>query len=132
MTTIPIPSDKTTTTGKPIARRHWKGILVFVFEKLGENINDMIVTVASVSMLLAYLFITNPVAAVQYGGYIIAVYMLILFRRIVQDFDDSYTNDEIGQRVDLMLDILKEVYRRQRAEGMLTDSDFEERLNSVM
>jgi hypothetical protein len=128
-----IPANKTTTIGKPIAaRRNWKAILVFTFAKLGENINDMIVTIAAVSMLLAYLLITNPVAAINYGGYIIAVYMLILFRRIVQDFDDSYTNDEIGQRVDLMLDILKEVYRRQRAEGTLSDSDFEERLNSIL
>jgi len=82
--------------------------------------------------LLAYLFITVPDAAIAYGGYIIAVYMLILFRRIVHDFDESYTIDELGARIDLLLRIQQELYRRVRDESQLDDSDLEARLNSLL
>jgi len=128
-----IPANKTLTIGTPAApARSWKSLIVFVLQKIGENVNDMIVTVATVGMLLAYLLITNPSAAIDYSGYIIAIYMLILFLRIVHDFDESYTNDELGARLDLILDFQREIYRRQRDETSIPDSDLEERLNSLM
>lgn len=113
-------------------RRNWQMFTAFILEKIGENIRDMVVTIAALGMLLAYLFITTPEVAVEYSGYIIAVYMIILFRRIVHDFDESYTNDELGKRLDLILDFQKEIYRRQRDEGQLEDTDLEERLNSLI
>jgi len=120
-------------TATPAApRRNWKAFLVFVFEKLGENINDMIVTVAALAMLLAYLLLTVPEMAIANSGYIIAGYMLILFLRIVHDFDDSYTNDELGTRLDLILDFQREIYRRQRDETSVPASDLEERLDSLL
>ena len=117
-------------TAKP--QRGWKMYLVFLTEKIGENILDMIVTVATLGILLAYLLITVPEIAVDYSGYIIAVYMLILMIRIVHDFDDDYTNQELGTRLDLILDFQKEMWRRQRDESQLNDTDLEERLNALM
>jgi len=113
-------------------RRNWQMFIAFILEKITENIQDLIVTIAALGMLLAYLFITVPDAAIAYGGYIIAVYMLILFRRIVHDFDESYTIDELGARIDLLLRIQQELYRRVRDESQLDDSDLEARLNSLL
>lgn len=127
------PASKKLAINEPQApRRGWQMFTAFILEKIGENIRDMVVTIAALGMLLAYLFITTPEVAVEYSGYIIAVYMIILFRRIVHDFDASYTNDELGKRLDLILDFQKEIYRRQRDEGQLEDTDLEERLNSLI
>ena len=41
-------------------------------------------------------------------------------------------NNELGKRLDLILDFQKEIYRRQRDEGQLEDTDLEERLNSLI
>lgn len=128
MTTL----TKKITTTPTAPRRNWQMFIAFILEKIGENIRDMVVTIAALGMLLAYLFITVPDVAIEYSGYIIAVYMIILFRRIVHDFDESYTNDELGKRLDLILDFQKEIYRRQRDESQLEDSDLEERLNSLI
>lgn len=117
-------------TAKP--QRDWKMFIVFITEKIGENILDMIVTVATLGILLAYLLITVPEIAVDYSGYIIAVYMLILMIRIVHDFDDDYTNQELGARLDLILDFQKEMWRRQRDDSELSDTDLEERLNALL
>jgi len=128
-----IPASKKLAVNQPQApRRNWQMFIAFILEKIGENIRDMVVTIAALGMLLAYLFITEPDVAVEYSGYIIAVYMIILFRRIVHDFDESYTNDELGKRLDLILDFQKEIYRRQRDESQLDDNDLEERLNSLI
>jgi hypothetical protein len=123
---------KKITTQPQAPRRNWKMFTAFILEKIGENIQDMVITIAALGMLLAYLFITVPDVTVEYSGYIIAVYLIILFRRIVHDFDESYTLDELGDRIDLILRIQQELYRRVREEGSLTDSDLEERLNSLM
>ena len=106
--------------------------LVFIIEKIGENVLDMVVTVLTLGIMLAYLLITVPEIAVAYSGYIIAIYMLILLIRIVHDFDDDYTNQELGARLDLILDFQKEMWRRQRDESELSDTDLEERLNALM
>ena len=128
-----IPASKKLAVNQPQApRRNWQMFIALFLEKIGENIGEMVVTIAALGMLLAYLFITVTDVAVEYSGYIIAVYMIILFRRIVHDFDESYTNDELGKRLDLILDFQKEIYRRQRDEGQLEDTDLEERLNSLI
>lgn len=130
--TVTPASKKLAVNELQAPRRGWQMFTAFILEKIGENIRDMVVTIAALGMLLAYLFITTPEVAVEYSGYIIAVYMIILFRRIVHDFDESYTNDELGKRLDLILDFQKEIYRRQRDEGQLEDTDLEERLNSLI
>ena len=131
-----ITSNKKLKTEGPILTaqpaRGWKMFLVFIIEKIGENVLDMVVTVLTLGIMLAYLLITVPEIAVAYSGYIIAIYMLILLIRIVHDFDDDYTNQELGARLDLILDFQKEMWRRQRDESELSDTDLEERLNALM
>lgn len=127
-------ATKTIVTNKPAVVRNWQSILTFAFEKLSENILDMVVTVASVSITLAVSWQIAPEATSMYSGFIIAVYLLILFRRIVQDFDESYTLDELGERVDLLIDITKATHRIQRNEyiDVEEENDLERRIQSIM
>ena len=112
---------------------NWKEISKFSLIKFTENTYDMIVTIVILALLLSYLLITQPQAAIQYSGYIIIFYVLMLTRRVVQDFDDAYTNDEIGERIDLVLDVVKEMHRMLRNENISEDdvTDIEERLNAM-
>jgi len=125
-------ATKTISTNKP-APRNWQAILTFSFEKLSENILDMIVTIASVSITLAVSWQIAPEATSMYSGFIIAVYLLILFRRIVQDFDESYTLDELGEKLKLMQDMLEQVRRIQLNEyidvGEINELD--RRMNAI-
>jgi len=125
-----------TTTAKALpalgkTRINWRTFAANFTAKASENILDMVITIATVGMLLAYISATQPLAAVEYGGYIIAVYLLILFLRIVQDFDESYTNDELGTRLDLLVEMTNRVYQ-QMDDDPMNDDDFRDRINSVM
>lgn len=77
----------------------WKQFTSFALTKISENVLDMVVNIATVGMLLSYLLLTQPVAAYEYGGFIVAIFICLLFLRLVQDFDDSYTNDELAERI---------------------------------
>jgi hypothetical protein len=127
-------ATKTITASKPKAKRNWQAILTFAFGKLSENILDMVVTIASVSITLAVSWQIAPEATAQYSGFIIAAYLLILFRRITQDFDDAYTLDELGERVDLLIDLAKASHRIQRNEDLdpEEESDLQRRMQSIM
>jgi len=116
---------------KPV--RNWQAILTFAFNKLGENILDMVITIASVSITLAVSWQIAPDATMEYSGFIVAIYLLILFRRIVQDFDDAYTLDEIGEQVKLVKDMLEQLRRIQLNEYVDVDeiNELERRMTQL-
>jgi len=128
MTTI--PASKTLNVRKPT--RNWQAFTAFVLEKIGENVLDMVITIASLGILLAYLLISVPEMAIAYGGYITLIYLLVLILRIVHDFDESYTLDELGKRLDLMLEYQRAIHDRVRDEGELDDSEMERRLRETL
>lgn len=123
-----------TTTTKVLAPArtapNWKSFFAVALQKISENILDMVITIAALSILLAYLLLTQPLAAVEYGGYIMAIYLMILFRRIVQDFDESWTPDEIGDRVAGLENKLDDVARMVR-EDIVNDDEILDRLQKV-
>jgi hypothetical protein len=120
---------KTGTVNKD--RTNWREFWSAFFGKVAENIMDMIVTVATVGVTLAYLATTQPLAFFEYAGFIIWIFFCLLALRIVHDFDDSYTNDELGQRLETILDITKDLYRATSNDNAhLTDDELEQRIHS--
>lgn len=70
------------------------------FGKLSESISDMIVTIAVTAMTLTWLgLVGNPILVNLIAGYYIAAMLVALLIRIVQKFDDSYTTNELADRV---------------------------------
>jgi len=112
------------TLTKKVKPVNWKHFTETALQKISENIQDMIVTVATLGMLLAYLFLTQPLAAIEYSGYIISLFIGFMFLRIVQDFDESWTQDEIGDRIadiDNKLDDITRMVRNETGEGVTID-----------
>lgn len=109
---------------------NWKHFTSTAMQKISENIMDMVLTVAACGMLIAYLNVTQPIAAIEYSGYIIAVHVLILLRRLVHDFDDSWTIEEVGDRVSTIESKLEDVARMVK-EDTITEQELIDRLNGV-
>lgn len=124
----------TTTTNKlTVAKgRDFKGLTVFAFNKLGENLIEISVTMIVAALTIAYLNLQGLLPSFNVAIYIALIFLGVQLRRLVQDFDDSISNDEIAERVDLMFDMVKQIYRRQRNESTLEDDDIDERLQSIM
>lgn len=120
MTTIKLATPKSKT--------NWINFAEIAAAKIGENIIDMVITIAACGMLLAYLFMTQPLAAYEYSGYIIAVHVLILLLRLVHDFDDSWTIEEVGDRVVVLDNKLDELTRRINNDIFTVDELVEKRL----
>ena len=92
----------TTTTNKLTVtkgRFDLKRVLSEFASKAIENIFDTGLTIVTLALLLWYLMLTVPDITPAYSGYIVAFYALILVRRLVQDFDDAYTLDELGEQL---------------------------------
>jgi hypothetical protein len=124
-----------TATAKPITpskTRDLKGVTVFAFAKLGENLIEISVTMIVAALTIAYLNLQGVLPSTDVAVYIALIFLGVQLRRLVQDFDDSISNDEIAERVDIMFDMVKQIYRRQRNEGTLDDDDIDERLQSIM
>lgn len=120
-----------TTTAKALPikdKTNWKIFWSTFFAKVGENVLDMVVTVSTVGILLAYLLTTQPLAFFEYGGFIIWIYFCLLALRIVQDFDESYTNDELGKQLEDIKDIVKEIHIIERHESTMSDEELDSRL----
>lgn len=109
---------------------NWKHFTSTAMQKIGENIMDMVLTVATCGMLIAYLGATQPLGAIEYSGYIIGIYLLILLRRIVHDFDDSWTIEEVGDRVTTIESKLEDVARMVK-EDTITEQELIDRLNNA-
>jgi hypothetical protein len=123
----------TTTTAKTltaIKSTNWKAFIATTLQKFSENILDMVITIAACSMCLAYLLITQPIAAVEYGGFVIGIFLMFLLRRIVQDFDEAWTSDEIGDRVASLENKLSDIARMIR-DDIITDEEISARLESL-
>lgn len=116
-------------TARPKNKIDWSQFAKFTITKLAENIYDMVITIVVLGLLLSALLITQPEMAVEYGGYIIILYVLLLARRIVQDFDDNWTIDEIGERLIELDQRIAELDRLIRADTM-TDEEIEQRLHA--
>jgi len=126
----------TTTITKQIStpkqiKTDWKKFTRFTITKIAENVYDMILTIVTLGMTLSYLFLTVPEMAVEYSGYIIVAFVLILVRRIVQDFDENYTLDEIGKQNEIIIEYLQDLHRIQRAESNVDDGQLEVRLRAL-
>lgn len=68
--------------------------------KVSDSIGDMIVTVAVTGITMAYM--SSIIPAVYAGtipGLYLAAMIVQLFIRIVHRFDESYTTDELAERV---------------------------------
>lgn len=124
----------TTTTNKLTVTkgRDFKGLTIFAFNKLGENLIEISVTMIVAALTIAYLNLQGLLPSFNVAIYIALIFLGVQLRRLVQDFDDSISNDEIAERVDLMFDMVKQIYRRQRNESTLEDDDIDERLQSIM
>lgn len=113
------------------SKTDWNQFAKFTLTKLTENVYDMVITIVVLALLLSYLLLTQPEAAVAYGGYIIVLYVLILVRRVVQDFDEHYTLDEIGKQNEIITEYLRDLHRMQRAETNVNDDILEQRLHAL-
>lgn len=123
----------TTTNKLTVTKgRDFKGLTIFAFNKLGENLIEICVTMIVASLTIAYLNLQGALPSINEVIYIALIFLGVQLRRLVQDFDDSISNDEIAERVDLMFDMVKQIYRRQRNESTLEDDDIDERLQSIM
>jgi hypothetical protein len=89
-----------TTITKPVIKFDVKDFTQKAFGKISDSIGDMIVTVAITGITLAYMFsIIHPVYASTIPGMYLAAMIVQLFIRIVHRFDESYTTDELAERV---------------------------------
>lgn len=72
-----------------------------VLAKFKESIFDMVVTVALTGASLAYMSITvHPWLVQTVSGYYIFAMLIAMFIRIVRRFDESYTTQEVGEKLD--------------------------------
>ena len=77
--------------------RQYAGTVIMA---LSKSFYDMIVTVAVTAIALTYIFqIVPPVYANTIPGLYIFGMMIALCLRVVKRFDDSYTNDELAERI---------------------------------
>ena len=131
-----IPASKKLSVNTPQApRKNFAWTIAGILEIIGENILDMVVTIASLGMLLAYLFVTVPEVTIEYAGYIIWIYLIIMLLRIVHDFDESYTTDEVGKLVRLLIYYVSDMNSRIRSiDGLsveeMPESELEIRFKS--
>lgn len=106
-----------------------KELLPFSVQKIGENLFDAVITVAFAGLTLAYVGMTQPIIANLVGGHIIIIFVLILLRRVVQDFDDVFTVEELSDRLIATEERIEAMYRMMRAETNMSDDELDARLS---
>lgn len=116
-------------------RQGLKQLLPFSVTKIGETIFDTLVT-----LLFAGIAIAVPATLqaqripVTYGEcmvYIVSIFVLIIIRRVVQDFDESFTVDELADEVNTLKHIASETYRIVKNDSSISDEELDDRLNSI-
>jgi len=105
-----------------------KIFLPFSVQKIGENLLEVVITVSIVGLTLAYIGITQPLLASLVGGHIIFIFMLILLLRVVQDFDDHMTVDELAERLEITEERIEEIHRIEKNNVIGNEDEFNERL----
>ena len=108
---------------KKLFSLNYKQIIKFSLGKLTENLGEVAMTAVTAAITISAVSIVAPLAAEEYSGYIVLVFLLIQLRRLVQDFDESWTNDEIAELLTKMDQELMGVYRMVRDETILTAAD---------
>jgi hypothetical protein len=90
----------TTLENKTVSKINFKLFFSDQSRKIADSIGDMIVTVAITGITLTYIFQIIPaVYASTIPGLYLFGMLVQLFIRIVHRFDDSYTNDELADRI---------------------------------
>lgn len=92
----------TTTTTKTFdfKKINFKDFAATAIEKIGDSIGDMVITVLVLGMSIAYMTYTIDAYLLSHViGYYIAGMIVQLLIRIVHRFDDSYTVQELADRV---------------------------------
>lgn len=89
-----------TTTFHEKVRVNLKEFFSEQSKEVADSIGDMIITVAITGITLTYMFNIIPaVYANTIPGLYLGGMLVQLFIRIVHRYDDSYTNDELGERL---------------------------------
>lgn len=87
----------TATKGFNFKKINFKDFIATAFEKVGESIGDMVITVLVLGISIAYMFSTIDAGLLAHVvGYYIAGMMVQLLIRIVHRFDDAYTVNELA------------------------------------
>jgi hypothetical protein len=111
-----------------------KKLLPFSVNKIGETLFDLFVTAIVLGITIAWLA-TLQNQIVTFGEmtiYIITGFVLINILRVVQDFDDHTTVDELAERQQETEALLKEVHRIVKAESTtITDAELDDRLSKM-
>jgi hypothetical protein len=90
----------TTIDNKLSAKPNFKLFFSNQIKNVGDSIGDMIVAVAITGITITYMMQIIPaVYASTIPGLYLFGMLVQLFIRIVHRFDDSYTNDELAERI---------------------------------
>jgi hypothetical protein len=113
-------------------KKAFKEFLPFSVRKIGENLLDLVITMTTVGITIAWIATMQDIAVTtgEMIVYIITIFLLIVVRRVIHDFDDSYTTDEIGDNIAEISERLGEIHRIMKSESMLSEDEFNERLRS--
>lgn len=117
MTTQAIKQNKVTSAFNA------KQFISFALNKIAENVGEMLLTLITTSITISAVVIVAPAAAQEMSGFIIGLFLLLQLRRIVQDFDESWTHDEIAEQLSFMDSKLDNIERMVRDETILTADD---------
>jgi hypothetical protein len=78
-----------------------KEFLQFSVRKIGENAQDAFITFIFMTMTIAVIITLQnvPITMGEMTAYILTIFVLIILQRVIQDFDDSYTTDELADEI---------------------------------
>ena len=129
MTTTYTPDKKVTLVE---IKKALKEFLPFSVKKIGENLFDFFITLFFASIAIAWIATMQDIEVTtgEMIVYIITIFVLIVVRRVIHDFDDSYTTDEIGDNIAELNERITEIHRIVKSESMLSEDEFNERLRA--
>lgn len=83
-----------------IGKLNVKDFIATALYKFSESLGDMVLTVCITGLALMWMGThINPILVGMVGGYYIFAMLIVLLIRIVQRFDDSYTTEELAERI---------------------------------
>jgi membrane protein implicated in regulation of membrane protease activity len=100
--TTSVQTNKPSITKEEL-RAGLKQLLPFSVNKIGETIADLLITLLFTGIAIAVpATLQTQNIPLTYGEctvYIVSIFLLIIVRRVVQDFDDQFTIDELADQV---------------------------------
>lgn len=93
-------NTNTSTFAMNLSKINVKQFIATALLKFSESLGDMVVTVLITGLALMWMAThVHPWLVETIGGYYITAMLIQLLIRVVHRFDDSWTTDEIGERV---------------------------------